>query len=329
MTTGRRPAALRHRALMYRDNREYAAAVSSFLREGLAAGGRAYAVVADERRDQVRAALGPRVARVEFADMTNLGGNPARIIPAIEALVADGSQPARVVAEPTWPGRNAAELCEVIRHEALLNLALERTPAQVLCPYDAARLPGHVLADVCRTHPQVTRGDGKGAGKGHRYRGPGRLPASCTAPLPPPPVVADVLRFEADLRGVRGFVAGHARAAALSEGRCAELVLAVSEVAANTLKHAGGSGTVGCWQARGELICEVRDRGHIDDPLAGRRLPAAAQVGGHGLWLVHRCVDLAEVRSGRDGTVTRLHVRLPGSSRPGEAQDRLVGSLAE
>jgi anti-sigma regulatory factor (Ser/Thr protein kinase) len=327
--TGRRTASVQHRALLYRDPAEYTATVSAFLLEGLADGERAYALVPDDPRDRLRAALGRRDGEVEFADMTSLGGNPARIIPAIEAFLTGGSQPARVVTEPAWPGRTAAELTEVVKHEALVNLAFAGRAAQFMCPYDAARLPGPLLADARRTHPGVTAGAGGPISRSRAYRGPGRLPASCTAPLPPPPASADVLGFDADLRSVRGFIAARAEAAALPSARSAELVLAVSEVAANTLKHAGGSGSVLCWQAAGELICELRDRGQIGDPLAGRRLPGADQVGGHGLWLVHRCVDLAEVRSGRGGTATRLHMRLsrhPGPPAPAAARGRLVGS---
>jgi anti-sigma regulatory factor (Ser/Thr protein kinase) len=120
--------------------------------------------------------------------------------------------------------------------------------------------------------------------------------------------------------------AAYARAAGLPAAREAELVLAVSEVAANTLRHSGGGGTVRCWQVPGELICELRDSGYISDPLAGRRLPGPEQAGGHGLWLVNRCVDLAEVRTGRHGTATRLHVRLPMRLTSGNWSGELAGS---
>jgi anti-sigma regulatory factor (Ser/Thr protein kinase) len=323
--TGRRRG-LWHRALLYREPGEYAAAVSAFLRAGLADGERALAVVPGDRHDLLRAALGHNGGEVEFADMTDLGGNPARIIPAIEAFARAAGRPARVVAEAAWPGRSAAELTEVARHEALVNLALDGTAARVLCPYDMAHLPVSVLAAARGTHPQVSDGRLASVPRNQAYRGAGRLPASCTTPLPSPPASARTLVYEHDLRAVRAYAAGCAEAAGLPEDRAAEFVLAVSEVAGNTIKHAGGAGTVRGWQAGGELICEVRDHGHIGDPLAGRRLPAPDQAGGHGLSLVHRCVDLVEVRSGRGGTVTRLHIRLPGLSRPAAAPGRLVGS---
>ena len=320
---GGRAALLRHRALVYRDPGEYASVISGVMRSGLVDGARVYAVVPGDRHDGLRAALGHHGEDLEFVDMTSLGANPARIIPAIEALTAGEPRPLRVVTEPIWPGRTAAEIREATRHEALINLAFAGRDVQILCPYDAARLPGAVLADARRTHPQVTGSEGIAASEG--FAGAGRLPASCTAPLPPRPAGAAALTFDGDLRGVRDFIAARVGASDLPASRAAELVLAVSEVAANTLKHAGGRGTVWCWQAPGEVICELRDGGHIADPLAGRRLPEADQVGGHGLWLVNRCVDLTEVRSTMDGTVTRLHVRQSGDP---EASGQL-GGLAD
>ena len=44
-------------------------------------------------------------------------------------------------------------------------------------------------------------------------------------------------------------------------------------------------------------ICEVRDRGHIVQPLIGREEPAVGQIGGHGMWLVNLVCDLVQVRS--------------------------------
>ncbi|MGN6794998.1 MAG: anti-sigma factor RsbA family regulatory protein [Streptosporangiaceae bacterium] len=323
---GSRAASLRHLALVYADPGEYVGVASGFLRAGLAAGARALAVVPAERHAILRAALNRSGGDLDFADMSILGENPARIIPAIEALAFRGSRPVRVITEPIWPGRTPAEIREATKHEALINLAFAGCDAQILCAYDATRLPEPVLADARRTHPQVT--DGEGVTASQDFAGAGKMPASCTAPLPPRPAGAPSTSFDGDLRLVRDFIASQITAADLPASRASELVLAVSEVAANTLRHAGGRGTVWCWRAAGEVICEVRDGGHIADPLAGQRQPEPDQVGGHGLWLVNRCVDLAEVRSTLGGTVTRLHVRLPGNGLAGAERGRLAGTRA-
>jgi anti-sigma regulatory factor (Ser/Thr protein kinase) len=324
--TGGHAASLRHLALIYRDPGEYAGVVGGFLRPCLTDGARGLVIVPAERHAPLRAALGHAGEGIAFADMTSLGVNPARIIPAIEAFVAADCVPVRVVTEPIWPGRTVAEVREATKHEALMNLAFAGRDVHILCAYDAASLPRAVLADAHRTHPQVTGTNDPAAGE--EFAGAGRLPPTCTAALPPRPADAQATTFTGDLRRVRDFTARQIAAAALPASRAAEFVLAVSEVAANTLKHAGGKGMLWCWQAAGEVVCEVRDGGHIPDPLAGRRLPQVDQAGGHGLWLVNRCVDLAEVRSTSDGTVTRLHMRLPGNRTASAGSGRLAGTRA-
>ena len=59
------------------------------------------------------------------------------------------------VGEPIWAGRTDEEICEAVRHEALLNVMLEDTPMRVLCPYDAVALDDAVLASAKRTHPEI------------------------------------------------------------------------------------------------------------------------------------------------------------------------------
>jgi hypothetical protein len=92
--------------------------------------------------------------------------------------------------------------------------------------------------------------------------------------------------------------------------------VAVSELAANTLNHTAAGGTLRCWQARNEVLCQIDDRGWITDPLAGRRLPPVDGQGGMGLWVVNQLCDLVELRTGEHGTVIRLHMRLPAGQPP-------------
>lgn len=122
--------------------------------------------------------------------------------------------------------------------------------------------------------------------------------------------------YRTDLSQVRALVLRHALAAGLARARADDLVLAVSEVAANTLRHTQSAGTVSIWHDETEVVCEVHDEGVITDPLAGRRRPAPDATGGHGLWLVHQVCDLVELRSGPGGTTVRMHMAI-GKSRMG------------
>ena len=136
------------------------------------------------------------------------------------------------------------------------------------------------------------------------------VPLRRGAPLPAP--ASDVMyhTYRADLSQVRDLVLEQARQAGLTEDRVSDLVLAVSEVAANTLRHTRSSGTLAIWHDADEVVCEIRDEGVITDPLAGQRRPPASASGGHGLWIVHQVCDQVELSSDATGTTIRMHMAL-------------------
>jgi anti-sigma regulatory factor (Ser/Thr protein kinase) len=127
-------------------------------------------------------------------------------------------------------------------------------------------------------------------------------------------VHAETLGYRDDLRPVRSFVTSRAACAGLTPSRIPDLVLAISELAANTVRHTDGGGTLQVWPTREELICQVADTGHLTDPLAWHRPPSDELLGGNGLWLVNQVCDLVQARTGQAGTTIRLHMRLNGHS---------------
>lgn len=135
--------------------------------------------------------------------------------------------------------------------------------------------------------------------------GPGSAPGT-------PPGLVESYPFHLDLAPVREIVRTRARGAGLPPHRVVDLVLAVGEATANTVRHAGGAGTLRIWQDETEIVCEVSDDGFMKDPQAGRRPPAAGTRGGQGLWIIHQACDQVEVTSGDTGTVLRMHMRRTG-----------------
>jgi anti-sigma regulatory factor (Ser/Thr protein kinase) len=142
------------------------------------------------------------------------------------------------------------------------------------------------------------------------------VPPRRSPPLPVP--ASDVMyhTYRSDLSQVRALVLEQARQAGLAEDRANDLVLAVSEVAANTLRHTQAPGTLSIWHDANEVVCEIHDQGVITDPLAGQRRPPANASGGHGLWIVHQVCDLVELTSDASGTTVRMHMTLRRSGRP-------------
>jgi anti-sigma regulatory factor (Ser/Thr protein kinase) len=121
--------------------------------------------------------------------------------------------------------------------------------------------------------------------------------------------------YRSDLSQVRALVLKHAREAGLDEGRANDLVLAVSEVAANTLEHTQSAGTLAIWQDEDELVCEVHDEGIITNPRVGQAKPGLDASGGHGLWLIYQVCDEVELTSGDSGTTVRMHMRRRPAAR--------------
>jgi anti-sigma regulatory factor (Ser/Thr protein kinase) len=301
----------RHAALLFVSAGELAAGVAGFVEAAARCGDPVLVACAGPSWDLLRPGLDGRGELLTWADMRGIGLNPGRLIDRIRLFC--GQHRGRVtwcVQEPAWPARTAAELREVIRHEALVNLALADVPVSVLCPYDV-RLGTGLIASVKRTHPELVQ-DGRRRPSASYV--PGTVPGECDLPLSSPPAAAETLRYRDDLAGVRDFAASRARRAGLPPWRVADLVLAVGELVANTLLHTGEPGTLTVWAAAREIICQVSDTGQITDPLAGRLKPDLVKArGGQGLWVVQQVCDLVEIRTGPAGTAVRLHMYLnPG-----------------
>jgi anti-sigma regulatory factor (Ser/Thr protein kinase) len=305
-------SSFRHEAMLYAGEEEFADRVGGFIREGVDAGEPVLVAVGTAKVDLLRRALGGSARGVTFVDTEQLGANPARMLPAWRTFAEPhlaGNRHIRGVGEPVVPGRSDAELVECHRHEALLNLAFDGGGAWwLICPYDTGALAAEDVAEARCTHPLIW-GDRPGQPSAE-YRGRFAGAEPFVAPLTDPPAAAEEMFFTiADLRAIRARVADAARRWGLPEARVADLILAAGEVAANSIRHGGGGGSMRIWFDDGAAICEVRDAGFIAEPLAGREPPAPGDGGGYGLWLANQVCDLVQVRSSSAGTTVRLHVR--------------------
>ncbi len=306
--------AFRHEALLYAGDDEFLAGVLPFVESALVAGDPVVVALDESKIELVRGALESDAAKVHFSDMREVGLNPARLIPAwrefTESRAASGH---RVwgVGEPIWAGRNEAELSECHRHEALLNLAFAGAGSMsFLCPYDVEALDAGVIAEAHRSHSAIVQSGERRPSDDFCGFAAAAAPFAESLPEPRGPV-ADRSFAAGGLAGVRDYVARRARAAGLGPSRCDDLVLAVNEVASNSVRHGGGRGELRIWRERETLLCEVRDGGRLDDPLAGRRRPRVMEIGGHGLWIANQVCDLVQLRSFADGCAVRIHMRVP------------------
>jgi len=295
-----------HEALIYAGSDEYLAGTVPFLQAGFEAGQPVLVAVGPDQTEVLKGELGADAELARFLDMREVGRNPAAIIPVWREFVEEGGgRPVRGIGEPVWAARSPAALEECQRHESLLNVAFDSGPAwDLLCPYDATSLGDEVLAKVAHSHPVVCH-------DGEREESFAFAPdPDCFAgELPPPAATPEMLSFElTELIDVRRLVAAAAERTGMGPLEVADFVTATSELAANSVMHGGGSGTIRIWREEERLLAEVEDRGRIEEPLVGRTRPDISREGGRGLWLANRLCDLVQIRSGAHGTTVRLHV---------------------
>lgn len=298
-----------HPGLLYRDPGEYLSGATGFVRAALEAGDPVLVAVPGPNLDLLRAALSDVADRVRFADMAVAGRNPGRIIPGVLLAFAAAHPDRRVwiIGEPIWPGRTDFEYPACAAHEALINAVFAGRDAAILCPYDVAGLDGAAVRDAWRTHPVMVDGGARRCSEA--YADPMVTAAGFNLPLPAVPPGAASMEYDSELRlaAVRRFVLGHA-AGVLDADRADDLVLAANELTANTIEHAVGGGRITVWTEPGRLACQIDDRGHMRDPLAGRIVPPPQTPGGRGLILANQLCDLVRIHTTGEGTSIRLHM---------------------
>ena len=317
MSDDRAATDFRHEAILYRGESQFLERIVPFVRDGVAAGEPTLVMVNHRKIHALREIIGADGdGLVEYRDMEFVGANPARIIPAWKAFSVAGAHRDAVrmrgVGEPIWPGRAAAQLEECHWHEALINRAFARLQGfWLICPYDIASLDPSVLIDARYTHPVVTDGMAIDSYSAEGARQEFVVPmAPLASPLPPPDGVVAEVAFDASTLGeVRALVAVEGAQAGLLPSRLDDLILAVSEVATNSVVHGGGRGLARLWVDDGDVVCEVSDRGVIIDPLVDRQSPGSDPSEPRGLWAANQLCDLVQVRSSREsGSVVRLLV---------------------
>jgi anti-sigma regulatory factor (Ser/Thr protein kinase) len=300
----------RHELLLYSGEDGFLAGTVPFIEEALSCGEPVLVSVSNARIELLKEVLGQRRDGVQFADMHVLGGNPARIIPAwrrfLDEQAPDG-RPVHAIGEPIWPGRSPAELSECQRHESLLSIAFDGQPWSLLCPYESDALEESVIQAARESHPIIAQ---EGARRPSDSFAAARQPSDPFAGVLPAPAgePQEMAFTRGQLGGLRRFASGIA-AEALEGTRVQDLVLAVNELATNSIRHGGGRGTLRIWREGTTLLCEVCDDGRISEPLVGRMQPGARQRTGRGLWLVHHLCDLVQIRSSCAGSVVRVHMR--------------------
>jgi anti-sigma regulatory factor (Ser/Thr protein kinase) len=311
---GRAAGTFRHEAILHGDGAEgFVREVLPLIKSALQEGAPVMVAVQEDRIAALGQALGKDAEKVSFTDIRRLGANPARMIPAWQEYLdrhAGSGRPPLAIAEHVWADRERAELEECARHEALTNLAFGETGGwRLICSYDIDALDADVIETACREHPIVH--EAGEAARSERYSEHGEPLEVFGGELERP--LADIWEIpfaKDDLAEIRQLVSSWACREAMPFEATEDLVLAVDEIAANSIRHGGGVGMLRLWRNGERLVCEVQDRGLIEDPLIGRVRPGTSPAAGRGLWIANQLCDLVQIRSGPQGTQVRLHKQL-------------------
>jgi len=119
------------------------------------------------------------------------------------------------------------------------------------------------------------------------------------------PPILDATIDSSSLHVIRARVRCCAEAAGLPGDRIEDAVLAIHELAANVVRHGGGTGRLRAWPPADVLRFQVDSGGRppfdgAHDGQAG--LEALPSIAGHGLWVVERITDQMQSRTGPGGT---------------------------
>jgi anti-sigma regulatory factor (Ser/Thr protein kinase) len=134
--------------------------------------------------------------------------------------------------------------------------------------------------------------------------------ADYNEPLDTPPGAALFHADGTNLPTLRRFAAESAAQLGLTGQTSTDLVLAVTELVTNSVEHGGGTANVAMFAEDGQVICQVRDSGRLDDPEAGYRTNTPRRFRGHGLLMVNTLADLVRIHTTEAGTTVEARFHL-------------------
>lgn len=281
-----------------------AALLAPRLRTAVTAGGPVVAVLDGNVRDALRAELDPGTD-VEFLDPAEVYKLPAFTVAVRWARL---SRQAGTGGRATVVGQQVEGLPDCgpgywARLDSALNVALHGLPIAMLCPFPDTP---EVLPLLRSTHRTLLAGGRSEPSE--TYRDPTDVVAEYPPPPPPdlgPPAAARPFLLD-DLAALRREIAAVATGGGLAGERVADFVLAVNEIASNSVEHGPGEGTLRLWCDDRQIVAEVTDDGRMTVPFPGLVAPPATGARGRGLWLASELADVLQVWSDVGGTVIRV-----------------------
>ena len=311
------PSGTVHRAIPFADPGHQAEILAGPLRATLERGDRALAVVDRDCRAELDRRLGAD-AGIEYRGLAEMHSAPPFTVAtrwaraAREATVRDGSRMTTV--GQNVDGLPGTDRAYWTRLDIALDRVLEGLPVTMLCAFpdgDGARRTAATMHDAMLV-------DGGEVASTTR-RDPHDLLAEHPQE-PPPDLGVPLVEMEVDLAGLtalRRAVRTEATLSGLGPSRVSDLVLALNEIATNSVEHGSGRPRLRLWRGPDGLTGEVTDAGRTRLPFPGMIAPPPAGERGRGLWLASELTDVLQVWTADDdpgcpaGTVVRVLMTPP------------------
>lgn len=295
---------LRHRLLAHAGMAEFLDQAVPFLRDGLAAGDRVL-VISDAATDAALRPHLPATGDIDLIEAHVWYQTPGHAMATAHEYLRqhEPGRGLRILGQPQWAGRTAAEMAEWACYESAFNLAFADLPVQVVCPYDTSSVPGQAMRDAPRTHPEVAGGGASGG-----YVDPCAFVPRGAPRLRPAPESAATARFQGrDLASVTRFVTRQAFDAGVFGSHARTLAVAAHEAVRDLAPQLTDHGTVRVWAEPHDLVCEITVQDAASACIAGYLPPHLRDGDDRGLWLARQLCRLVHVRpAAGGGTVVRL-----------------------
>lgn len=310
MTVARESTGLQHDGIFYDDETTLAAAATSFIRDGIAAGELVMVNTGDHPMSPMLRALfcaEPQVVFPRHAVYATPAGTLDGYRRMLEKGMAEGVRGFRVMGFIDLDqGRLPWQ--EWLRYEAAVNHVLQEFPVRTLCPYDVTAASSEVIDALVRAHHGIV--DESGRRPNPAYVDPTDLVTEPALRTPPHPLQEQhprmVLQPDGDLQALRMELYAATMFTELPRLQVDDLVSAVTEVVDNAHRHGTQPVTLSLWAADRAVVCTVADRGPgFDDPLAGFARPRDPSEG-VGLWGVRQLVDVFDCERTDAGFSVRL-----------------------
>lgn len=287
-----------HDVLLHARDEEMVSGIRAFVEQGLSSGGHVLVHSSEPKVAMLREALGTH-PRLDYGLDEELYQAPTRTLFSYQHAMAE-SPSGDLWATGTVPlGDDAAGHPAWGRYESLVNEVLQAYPFHGLCTYDTRLLPAATIAAAKATHPYVSTGAQRAPSPD--YQDPAAFLDNPLAAVPDPPcsppTAVTAVMDSYDLKQARDLVATTATCStALARDVIEDLLVAVSEVLANGLRHGAPPVRVAVWAQPTRLVCQVTDAGPgFKDPLSGYRYPEP--LGPQGLWVARQLCDDLFVRN--------------------------------